>query len=55
MYIVIYSQDAVRKYTIQVKSLSKRAPVPLGNKPDRLYADFLIICRDVSEKPKQLP
>jgi hypothetical protein len=50
--IVIYSQDAVRKYTIQVKSLSKRAPVPLGNKPDRLYADFLIICRSVSEKPE---
>ena len=27
--IVIYSQDAVRKHTIQVKALSKRAPVPL--------------------------
>jgi len=45
--IVIYSQDAVRKYTIQVKSLSKKAPVPSGNKLDNLYEDYLIICRNV--------
>ncbi len=50
--IVIYSQDAKRKYTIQSKTLSKRASVPLGNKQDSLYADYLIICRNVLKQPK---
>jgi hypothetical protein len=50
--IVIYSQDAVRKYTIQVKALSKKAPVPLGNKLDNLYSDYLIICRNVVKQPE---
>jgi hypothetical protein len=46
--LVIYSRDARLKHTIQVKTLSKRNPVPFGNKPS-LIADYLIICR-VSEK-----
>jgi hypothetical protein len=51
--IVAYSQDAARKITIQVKSLSKRSPVPLGTTLDRLYADFVVICRYVSrEQPE---
>jgi hypothetical protein len=50
--IVIYSQDAVRKYTVQVKALSKRAPVPLGNKLDNLYVDYLIICRNILKQPE---
>jgi hypothetical protein len=50
--VMIYSQDAVRKYTIQVKALSKRAPVSLGNKLDSLYADYLIICRNVLKQPE---
>jgi hypothetical protein len=53
--IIIYSQHAVRKYTIQVKGLSKRAPVPLGNKFDNLYADYLIICRNVFEAARDIP
>ena len=50
--IVIYSQDAVRKYTIQVKALSKRNPVPLGNKLDNLYADYLVIWRKALKEPE---
>jgi hypothetical protein len=50
--IVIYSQDAVRKHTIRVKSLSKRYPVPLGNKLDILFADYLVICRNVLKHPE---
>src|ERR671938_476270 len=50
--VMIYSQDAVRKYTIQVKALSKRAPVPLGSKLDNLYADYLIICGNVLKEPE---
>src|SRR6478672_10702373 len=46
--ILLYSQDAERKLSIQVKSLSKKNPVPLGTKLDGLLGDFFIICRDVS-------
>lgn len=46
--ILIYSQDAARKFTIQVKTLSKSNPVPLGNKIDKLYGDFVIVCRNVA-------
>ncbi len=42
--IIIYNQKGDKKHTIQVKSLSDKAPVPLGSKIDNLIADFLIIC-----------
>ena len=45
--IIIYSQDGKRKYTIQAKSLTKRSPVPLGSSLDNLFADYLIVCRNV--------
>ena len=43
--ILIYSQDAERKYSIQVKALSKSSPVPLGTKLTNLFGDFFVICR----------
>jgi hypothetical protein len=46
--IIIYSQDATRTHTVQVKSLSRRSPVPLGTKLEGLFGDFLIICRNVA-------
>src|ERR1700719_4084199 len=45
--ILIYSQDASQTKTIQVKTLSKGSPVPLSNKLDNLFADFVIVCRHV--------
>jgi len=51
--LLIYSQDAERKWTIQIKALSKKAPVPFGSKP-QLYADFLVICRNVFEKEPEV-
>jgi hypothetical protein len=51
--IIAYNQDAGRKITVQVKALSKKSPVPLGNKLDHLIADFVVICRNVaSGKPE---
>ncbi|HEY3245397.1 MAG TPA: hypothetical protein VGM03_18805 [Phycisphaerae bacterium] len=51
--ILIYSQNASRKLSIQVKTLSKAAPVPLGNHLDHLFADFVVVCRRVaSESPE---
>src|SRR5919199_964788 len=45
--ILAYSQDARRRPTVQVKSLSKRSPVPLGTKLEHLFADFVVVCRYV--------
>ena len=43
--ILIYSQDANRKLTVQVKALSKSSPVPLGAKLTNLFGDFFVVCR----------
>lgn len=48
--IVIYNQNAKRKLTIQVKSLSKKSPVPFGSHLNNLFADFIVICREVSSR-----
>jgi hypothetical protein len=45
--ILVYSQGASRTRTIQVKTLSRGSPVPLSNKLDHLFADFVVICRHV--------
>ncbi len=45
--VLIYSQYAWRSHTVQVKALSKAAPVPLGTNLDRLFGDFFVICRNV--------
>lgn len=50
--IIIFSQDASKKYTIQVKSLSKRSPVPLGSRQNSIFGDFLIICRNLFTNPE---
>jgi hypothetical protein len=53
--ILIYSQNARTKYVVQVKSLSKKAPVPLGTNIETstlFLADYLIICRNVSVNPE---
>ena len=50
--IIIYSQDGITKHTIQVKSLSKRLGVPLGNKLENFIADYTIICWNVLSSPE---
>jgi hypothetical protein len=45
--VIAYSQDADATRAIQVKALSKRAPVPLGGSLQGLMGDFLIVCRKV--------
>jgi hypothetical protein len=46
--VLIYNQDNTRKLSIQVKTLSKLAPVPLGKHLDHLFADFVIVCSKIS-------
>jgi hypothetical protein len=48
--ILIYSQNATQKFSIQVKTLSKASPVPLSNKLDNLFADFVVVCRHVAKE-----
>ena len=49
--IVAYSRNGKRYLGMQVKSLSKRAPVPLGTSIDDLMGDFWIIISQVISKP----
>lgn len=51
--ILVYSQDASRTHSVQVKALTKRSPVPLGSDVDRLFGDFWVICSNVgSDTPE---
>ena len=49
--IVAYSRDGKRYLGIQVKSLSKRAPVPLGASTDNLMGNFWVIVNKVISEP----
>jgi hypothetical protein len=51
--ILIYSQDASQRRTVQVKTLSKGSPVPLSNRLDHLFADFVVVCRHVIREPPE--
>ena len=42
--IIIFIQNASRKLSIQVKTLSKRNPVPLGISLDNFVSDYVVIC-----------
>ena len=48
--LLIYSQDARRMHTIQIKALSKSHAVPLGSHLDHLFADFIVICRNIARR-----
>jgi hypothetical protein len=51
--VLVYSQDAKRTHSIQVKALSKRNPVPLGSHTDGLIGDFFVVCCNVaSDSPE---
>jgi hypothetical protein len=51
--VLIYNQDNSRKLSIQIKTLSKLAPVPLGKHLRHLFADFVIVCsKAASEAPE---
>ena len=50
--IIMYGQDGIKKHTVQVKSLTKRSPVPIGSNLESLFADYLIICRNVFDNPE---
>jgi len=50
--LLIYNMDATTTRTIQVKSLSKASPVPLGGSLNHVASDFWVICRNVATEPE---
>ena len=46
--IIAYSRDASRFVGVQVKALSKRNPVPLGNSLDKIMGEFWVIVNKVA-------
>jgi len=49
--IIIYDKQGREKHTIQVKSLSKKNPVPFGTKLNTLIAEYLFIVTDILDEP----
>jgi len=49
--LVIYSQDAKKAFTVQVKTLSKKSPVPLGSKPQLISEFVFIVVNAFADKP----
>ncbi len=51
--IIAYSTESPpRVVMVQVKALSKRNPVPVGTRLDKIMGDFWVIVIDVLEKPR---
>lgn len=51
--IIAYNKGGTKYIGIQVKTLSKRNPVPLGNSLDKVMGDYWVIVNDVAKKPKE--
>jgi hypothetical protein len=49
--IVAYSEDATKLVSIQVKTLSKRNPVPLGTSLDKVMGHYWIVVNRIGTDP----
>lgn len=49
--VIAYNHDCTKMISIQVKSLSKRNPVPLGTSLDRIMGDYWIIINNLQRNP----
>lgn len=50
--VLAYNTKASKIIGIQVKSLSKRAPVPLGKSIENVIGDFWVIVNNLAENPR---
>ncbi len=50
--VLAYNRDCTTVVSLQVKALSKRAPVPLGSSIEALMGDYWIIVNDLLKEPK---
>ena len=51
--VICFSMDGTRTLSIQIKSLSKKNPVPLGTDLNKIMADFWIIVNDLNSDNPQ--
>ncbi len=49
--IIAYNRDCSRTVSLQVKTLSKKNPVPLGTSLDGIMGDFWVIVNNVLTSP----
>jgi hypothetical protein len=49
--IIAYNRDGTKFIGIQVKTLSKRHPVPLGTDLEKIIGDYWVIVNNVSGEP----
>jgi len=49
--VFAYNSDCTKMVSIQVKSLSKRNPVPLGDNLGRVMGNFWVIVNKIKENP----
>lgn len=49
--IIAYNKEGTNFIGVQVKALSKRNPVPLGNSLDKIMGDFWLVVNNVSKEP----
>lgn len=50
--IIAYDQSGTEFIGVQVKALSKKSPVPLGNNLEKIAGDFWVIVNDVLVEPR---
>jgi len=50
--IIAYNRNCSRMISIQVKSLSRKSPVPLGTSLDKIMGDFWVIVNNVVSEPQ---
>jgi len=50
--VIAYNHDCTRMIGIQVKTLSKRIPVPLGKSLEKVMGDFWVIVNNVATTPQ---
>ncbi len=50
--IIAYNSNCSLMMSIQVKTLSRKTPVPSGTSLDRVMGDFWIIINDVAKEPQ---
>ena len=49
--LIAYSLNGPSYVGLQIKSLSKRSPVPLGTSLDSIVGDYWVICYNVVDSP----
>jgi len=50
--VIAYDRTGTEFIGVQVKALTKRHPVPLGNSLDKIMGDFWVIVNNIEKEPR---